>query len=303
LPVWIGVDAGYKHDYSAIVVVSYAEHRVRLVYHRVFKPLPHSPLDFEQTIERTLLDLSRRFAVCKILYDPYQMVALAQRLQKCGLPLQEFRQSPPNLTLVSQNLFELLTGHNIVLYPEPEMRQAAAHAIAIETTGGWRIAKERTSHRIDVIVALAQAAYAAVKMRPPEEPPIVMPWATGKNMGEIGAGVDFMPAPAPPAPPPSTPPATAPPVASASAPAPPPLAPADDSEDVPALVKRTPPRPLLPPAPPPQPTPEHLLKDPNSTPANPGGYTPNPWASPFGGNRGGINSPNFSMRDRWSVPW
>jgi phage terminase large subunit-like protein len=111
--------------------------------------------------------------VCKILYDPYQMVALAQRLHKSGLPMEEFRQSPPNLTLASQNLFELLTGHNIVLYPDAEMRQAAAHAIAIETPGGWRIAKERTSHRIDVIVALAQAAYAAVKMRPLEAPPIV----------------------------------------------------------------------------------------------------------------------------------
>jgi phage terminase large subunit-like protein len=187
LPVWIGVDAGYKHDYSAIVVVSYAEHRVRLVYHRIFKPTPHSQLDFEQTIEQTLLDLRRRFAVCKILYDPYQMVALAQRLQKSGLPMEEFRQSPPNLTLASQNLFELLTGHNIALYPDAEMRQAAAHAIAIETTGGWRIAKERTSHRIDVIVALAQAAYAAVKMRPLEAPPIVAAVIMGRGGQDISA--------------------------------------------------------------------------------------------------------------------
>jgi hypothetical protein len=41
----------------------------------------------------------------------------------------------------------------------------------------------------------------------------------------------------------------------------------------------------------------------NSTPANPPGYTPNPWTSPFAGNRGGINSPGYSMRDRWSVNW
>ena len=164
MPVWIGVDAGYKHDYTAVVACSYAEHRVRLVYHRVFKPTPQHQLDFAETIGATLVDLSRRFSVRRILYDPYQMVSLAQQLTKLGLPLEEFRQTPPNLTLASQNLFELLTGHNFVLYPDAEMRQAAAHAIAVESSGnGWRIAKERTSHRIDVIVALAQAAYAAVQ--------------------------------------------------------------------------------------------------------------------------------------------
>jgi hypothetical protein len=38
-------------------------------------------------------------------------------------------------------------------------------------------------------------------------------------------------------------------------------------------------------------------------PVNPPGYTPNPWTSPFAGGGGGINSPNFSMRDKWSVNW
>jgi len=32
-----------------------------------------------------------------------------------------------------------------------------------ETPRGWRIAKEKQAHKIDVVVALAMAAYAAVK--------------------------------------------------------------------------------------------------------------------------------------------
>ena len=36
-------------------------------------------------------------------------------------------------------------------------------AVAIETTRGWRIAKDKASHKIDIVVALAQAAYAAVQ--------------------------------------------------------------------------------------------------------------------------------------------
>ena len=48
---------------------------VRLVFHRVFQPSPDQPLDFERTIEATLLDLKKRFQVRKVLFDPYQMQA------------------------------------------------------------------------------------------------------------------------------------------------------------------------------------------------------------------------------------
>ena len=39
---------------------------------------------------------------------------------------------------------------------------APSRAVAIETGRGWRISKEKQSHKIDVIVALAMAAHAAV---------------------------------------------------------------------------------------------------------------------------------------------
>ena len=51
MPVWIGVDAGYRHDYTAIVTCAYADHRVRLVNHRIFKPSPDHEIDFAETIE------------------------------------------------------------------------------------------------------------------------------------------------------------------------------------------------------------------------------------------------------------
>ena len=79
LAVWIGVDASVKRDSTAVVAVTFAGGRVRL-WHRTFQPSPEDPLDFEATIEKTLLDLRRRFWVREIRYDPYQLVAVAQRL-------------------------------------------------------------------------------------------------------------------------------------------------------------------------------------------------------------------------------
>jgi phage terminase large subunit-like protein len=137
--------------------------KVRLATHRVFQPSEDEPLDFEATVEGTLLDLHKRFWLRKVLFDPWQMQATAQRLTRARVALEEFPQSPGNLTTASQNLFELIEGQNLVAYPDAAIRLAISRAIALETPRGWRIAEEKQAHKIDVVVALAMAAYAAVK--------------------------------------------------------------------------------------------------------------------------------------------
>jgi hypothetical protein len=69
----------------------------------------------------------------------------------------------PNLTAASQNLYELIREQALVAYPDEAIRLAISRAVAIETPRGWKISKEKISHRIDVVVALALAAYAAVQ--------------------------------------------------------------------------------------------------------------------------------------------
>lgn len=115
LPLFVGVDASVKRDATAIVAVTWDHDskRVRLVTHRIFQPSPKEPLDFEATVERTLLEFSRAFRVQAVRYDPYQLVSSAQRLSRAGLPMQEFPQSVPNLTEASQTLYDLVKGRNV----------------------------------------------------------------------------------------------------------------------------------------------------------------------------------------------
>ena len=125
IPVYVGVDASVKHDSSAIVAMHLgrqAPSRFGWSFIAIFQPSPEEPLDFEGTIEATLLDLHQRFNIVKVLFDPYQMVATAQRLTQAGLPIEEFPQSPANLTAASQNLFELINAGNLVAYPNEAMR-------------------------------------------------------------------------------------------------------------------------------------------------------------------------------------
>jgi phage terminase large subunit-like protein len=175
LPVWVGVDASVKRDSTAIVCCTWdrTANKVRLIWHRVFYPSAADPIDFERTIESTLSDLMLRFRVQEVRFDPYQMQAVAQRLTTKRVPMVEFAQSVPNLTEASTNLYELIKGRNLVVYPDAELRLAVQRAIAVETTRGWRIAKEKASHKIDVIVSLAQACLAAVQGGIPH-PPLVI---------------------------------------------------------------------------------------------------------------------------------
>jgi Phage Terminase len=165
LPVWIGVDASTKRDSTALAVTAWDHEakKIRLVTHRIWQPSREEPLDFEATVEATLLELADRFDVREVRFDPYQMQATAQRLQRAGLPMVEFPQTVGNLTDASSNLFETIKATGFLAYPDDDIRLAMQRAVAVEGSRGWRITKDKQSHKIDIVVALGMAALATVK--------------------------------------------------------------------------------------------------------------------------------------------
>ncbi len=172
LSIWVGVDASVKRDSTAIVACTWDAElkKVQMVWHKVFQPSAAEPLDFEATIEKTLLELKRRFRIKEVRYDPYAMQSTAQRLLKAGVKMVEFPQSVPNITEASTNLYELIRGQNLTTYPDKAFRLAVQRAVAVEMPRGWKITKEKTSHKIDCVVALGMAALGAVQggiRRPP----------------------------------------------------------------------------------------------------------------------------------------
>jgi phage terminase large subunit-like protein len=135
------------------------------------------------------------------------MVASAQRLAKAGVTIQEFPQSVPNLTAASQQLYELIHGQSLVCYPSEAMRLAVTRCVAVESSRGWRIGKDKQSHKIDVVVALAMACHAAVQdhadpgydqtyraFRPdyvdPDRPAAEQPSAANQRLRELYSAID-----------------------------------------------------------------------------------------------------------------
>jgi phage terminase large subunit-like protein len=165
LHVWVGVDASVKRDSTALVACTYDKKAkvVRLVTHRVFTPSPNDPIDFEATVEKTLLEWQRSYRVRKVWFDPYQMAAVAQRLAKAHVKIEEFPQTLGNLTDATSNLFDPIQSRSLVLYPDAAMRLAISRAIIVESSRGWRLDKLKQAHKIDQVVALSMACLAAVR--------------------------------------------------------------------------------------------------------------------------------------------
>lgn len=160
----IGIDGSTKHDSAAVVAVYFDRvlRKVVLARHRVWYPGGQT-LDLDQTIGDYLRELQRGYRIGAALYDPWQMVAEAQQLSREGLPMVEYPQTIPNLTAIGQNLFDLIKGGNLVVYEDDDLRRQISQAVAVETPRGWRIAKEKAAHKIDLVIALGMAAHEAVQ--------------------------------------------------------------------------------------------------------------------------------------------
>jgi hypothetical protein len=65
LHIWVGVDASVKRDSTALIAVTIDKksQMLRLVHHRVFTPTPDEPINFEDTIERTILAWKNQYAL------------------------------------------------------------------------------------------------------------------------------------------------------------------------------------------------------------------------------------------------
>lgn len=171
----VGVDASIVKDRSAVVTCFRKQiqdpnnpdrmiEKVFLGPRMVWNPTEDDPMDFEDTIEKFILELQQNYTLGPVFYDPYQFVRSAQVLWKQGVYMVEYTQSVPNGIKMTQHLTDLMRLNNLVLYEDEELRKEAVSVSLKEHLGkGYRITKDTANKKIDSIVALAMAALAAEK--------------------------------------------------------------------------------------------------------------------------------------------
>ena len=155
-------DSAPKHDLTARVSIQAHGDRLVLVGHRIWTPDPGEPLDFGRDCRARS---ARVFPARELRGDCLRSVSAPRhitRLQKQGLPIRELSQTVGKTTAFSQSLYDAIKGRNLQMYAAADLRTMAMNAVAVETGCGWRLAKEKSSKKIDGVIALAMAVDTAI---------------------------------------------------------------------------------------------------------------------------------------------
>ena len=146
--IFLGIDAAVKDDTAAAVGLIRDGDQLILAFHKIWRPTRATPLDLAE-IEAWVLDQHQHFRLAKVLCDPYQMARSMSALRAAGVPIEEYAQTPANLTKATQTLFDVITSRALVLYPSAELREHAAERRACPTRAprGYKLAKDGRAPR------------------------------------------------------------------------------------------------------------------------------------------------------------
>ena len=164
-----GADASTSRDFTALVGSEWNPdaQAVDIRYCRIWKPqrtilrMGKPTIDLLETIGREVIRLHDAGQLDAIVCDPYQLHTLIVEWQKQGIRVIELPQTAGRVE-ADQALYDAVIGRAIRHYGDPDLDEHIRNAVALETPRGMRIAKEKTSQKIDAAVAASMSHHGAL---------------------------------------------------------------------------------------------------------------------------------------------
>lgn len=95
--------------------------------------------------------------------DPLRAYPLIQQLAQAGIKVEEFPETVANRTKIGETLFSLVRDKNLIAYPSDELREHLLNAVGLETPSGVRMAKGKSTKKMEAAIAFAMAAVSAAR--------------------------------------------------------------------------------------------------------------------------------------------
>lgn len=165
----VGIDASTTRDMTALVgsFFNTKKQKSEVIFVRTFAPkkgilrLGKPTIDLS-LVEDEILRLRDAGLLDCVVYDPYQLHSIALDLEKRGVRMIEFPQTNMR-TEADQQLYDAIIGGRVEHFNHRILNEHIANAIATESVRGFRLAKDKTTKKIDAAVALSMSLYGLKK--------------------------------------------------------------------------------------------------------------------------------------------
>jgi phage terminase large subunit-like protein len=166
----LGADASTSRDLTALVGTAYNEStgKVEVLYSKAWTPKRgllrggKPTVDLEATIGAEVTRLHDAGLVDCIVADPYQLHSLIISWEKAGIQVIELAQNAGRVE-ADQALFDAIDTRAIAHSGEKQLTEHVLNSVALETPRGLRLAKEKTSKKIDLAVALSMSHHGTLQ--------------------------------------------------------------------------------------------------------------------------------------------
>jgi hypothetical protein len=166
-PLVLAADAGYKHDYFALVGVSGCpgqRGKLAVRYVRVWRPQRNQQVQFSE-VETEIRRMCKQYAVTVLTYDGHQMAQMAQRLLNDGVVMVEEFNQGPRREKADKGLYDLILSRLLAHDGNADLKEAVANADRkITEDRKLRLVKRTDSLHIDAAVSLSMACDEALKL-------------------------------------------------------------------------------------------------------------------------------------------
>lgn len=162
----VGVDLGVKSD-RTVATVAHVEREddgATVVVDRmeVWTPRPGAPVDLE-VVEGWLMEAHRSFGSPRVVCDPWQALAMIQRLRARGVRVEEFTFNQASIGRLALTLWSLLRDARLDLPDDEELVAELAAVQLRETSPGVYRMDHSSSGHDDRAVSLALAAWSLLE--------------------------------------------------------------------------------------------------------------------------------------------
>lgn len=161
------LDIGVHRDHTGLIVVGVneEERRIRVAKMHDWAPDEETGKVDLVAVKDTCLEECGRFGPERFFYDPSQAELMVQELTAEGMPMDEMRFVPANLTLMAETLIQVVEGNMLECYEDERLRRDFGKFDLVEKSYGYRLEATSDVHgHADVGTALVMCLPRAVEI-------------------------------------------------------------------------------------------------------------------------------------------